>query len=108
MSGAQAKAAIIAGCIGVIAEVHFCCSFLFLVIKYNLLDQKLILQISKDALMKRFVQGWLNLYSDNLDKIITLIREYKQNKQAISIGYLGNVVDLWYVISSRLFLCATN
>ncbi|CAI4222114.1 unnamed protein product [Auanema sp. JU1783] len=71
MSGAQPKAARIAGCIGVIAE------------------------ISKEALLKRHSQGWLDVHSDNLDEIINWIREYKQKKEAISIGYLGNVVDLW-------------
>lgn len=71
MSGAQPKAASIAGCIGVIAE------------------------ICPKALLKRHEQGWLDVYSDELDKIIDWIREYRKKKQAISIGYLGNVVDLW-------------
>uniref|UniRef100_A0A915AI08 Urocanate hydratase n=3 Tax=Parascaris univalens TaxID=6257 RepID=A0A915AI08_PARUN len=71
MSGAQAKAACIAGCVGVIAE------------------------ISEAALKKRHSQGWLDVYSDKLDEVIQMIREYREKKQAISIGYLGNVVDLW-------------
>uniref|UniRef100_A0AC34FJ66 Urocanate hydratase n=1 Tax=Panagrolaimus sp. ES5 TaxID=591445 RepID=A0AC34FJ66_9BILA len=71
MSGAQAKAAVISGCVGVIAE------------------------ISEKALLKRHHQGWLDIYSDNLDTVISHIKEYRQNKQAVSIGYLGNVVDLW-------------
>ncbi|VDM23547.1 unnamed protein product [Toxocara canis] len=71
MSGAQAKAARIAGCVGVIAE------------------------ISESALKKRHAQGWLDVFSDQLDEVIKMIREHRQKKQAISIGYLGNVVDLW-------------
>jgi urocanate hydratase len=30
-----------------------------------------------------------------LEKIIDWIKEYRSKKIAISIGYLGNVVDLW-------------
>ncbi|CAI5449018.1 unnamed protein product [Caenorhabditis angaria] len=71
MSGAQPKAAKIAGCIGVIAE------------------------ISKTALLKRHEQGWLDVYSDDLDQIIYLIKEHRKLKSTISIGYLGNIVDLW-------------
>uniref|UniRef100_A0A1I7XRZ9 Urocanate hydratase n=1 Tax=Heterorhabditis bacteriophora TaxID=37862 RepID=A0A1I7XRZ9_HETBA len=67
MSGAQPKAAKIAGCIGVIAE----------------------------ALQKRYDQGWLDMYSDDLSSIIDFIRKHRENQQAVSIGYLGNVVDLW-------------
>ncbi|KAI1721025.1 urocanase rossmann-like domain-containing protein [Ditylenchus destructor] len=71
MSGAQAKAAVICGCIGVIAEIN------------------------ERALLKRHEQGWLDVYSDKLDRIIDLIKEHRQKKMAISIGYLGNIVDLW-------------
>ncbi|CAJ0936282.1 unnamed protein product, partial [Mesorhabditis belari] len=70
MSGAQAKAAKIAGCVGVIAE------------------------ISEKALKKRHDQGWLEIYSTNLDEIVGLIKEARSERKAISIGYLGNVVDL--------------
>uniref|UniRef100_A0A8R1E1Z8 urocanate hydratase n=1 Tax=Caenorhabditis japonica TaxID=281687 RepID=A0A8R1E1Z8_CAEJA len=71
MSGAQPKAAKIAGCIGVIAE------------------------ISETALLKRHEQGWLDIYSRELEHIVEWIKEYRAKKAAISIGYLGNVVDLW-------------
>lgn len=36
------------------------------------------------------------MYSDNLEEIVKLIKEYRKKKEAVSIGYLGNVVDLWY------------
>ncbi|XP_050412129.1 urocanate hydratase isoform X1 [Patella vulgata] len=71
MSGAQAKAAVIAGCIGVIAEV------------------------SEEAIYKRYNQGWLLQVTASLDVCITMIRQAKQNKTTTSIGYHGNVVDLW-------------
>ncbi|XP_066285375.1 urocanate hydratase-like [Branchiostoma lanceolatum] len=71
MSGAQAKAAVVAGCIGVIAEV------------------------SEDALVKRHKQGWLMETTSNLDECMNMIRRYKREKKTTSIGYLGNAVDLW-------------
>ncbi|CAD6198752.1 unnamed protein product [Caenorhabditis auriculariae] len=71
MSGAQPKAAKIAGCIGVIAE------------------------ISREALLKRHQQGWLEVYSESLDQIIAWIKEHRAAESSISIGYLGNIVDLW-------------
>ncbi|RLV99473.1 hypothetical protein DV515_00009757 [Chloebia gouldiae] len=71
MSGAQAKAAVIAGCVGVIAEVD------------------------EAALLKRHKQGWLMEISNNLDHCIARLREARKNKTALSLGYHGNVVDLW-------------
>ncbi|XP_053377370.1 urocanate hydratase-like isoform X2 [Mercenaria mercenaria] len=71
MSGAQAKAAVICGCVGVIAEV---CG---------------------EALYKRYNQGWLLEVTDDLDKCISMIRKAKREKRTTSIGYHGNVVDLW-------------
>lgn len=71
MSGAQAKAGVICGIVTVIAEV------------------------SKEALEKRYKQGWLLEKFDDLDKLIARIKEAKKNGEGTSIGYLGNVVDLW-------------
>ncbi|PNF25209.1 Urocanate hydratase [Cryptotermes secundus] len=71
MSGAQPKAAVIAGCIGVVAEV------------------------SLEALEKRQAQGWLHKIERDLDRVIRRIREAKRTKKAVSIGYHGNVVSLW-------------
>lgn len=34
--------------------------------------------------------------TDSLDECISLIRQAKKQKKACSIGYRGNVVDLWY------------
>lgn len=71
MSGAQAKAAVICGCVGVIAEV------------------------SREALYKRYDQGWLLEVTDDLEQCISMIRRAKREKRVTSIGYQGNVVDLW-------------
>ncbi|MDD5570597.1 MAG: urocanate hydratase [Bacteroidales bacterium] len=71
MSGAQPKAAVIAGAIGVIAEVN------------------------PKALKTRHSQGWVDEVFDNLDKLIQRIEKARTNKEAVSLAYLGNIVDLW-------------
>ncbi|XP_074646794.1 urocanate hydratase-like [Tubulanus polymorphus] len=71
MSGAQPKAAVICRCVGVIAEV------------------------SEDALNKRYDQGWLLENTNDLDDLIKRIRRCRRDKSPISIGYHGNVVDVW-------------
>ncbi|XP_039403042.1 urocanate hydratase isoform X5 [Mauremys reevesii] len=71
MSGAQAKAAVIAGCVGIIAEVD------------------------EAALLKRYRQGWLMEITDSLDHCIARLRDARENKISLSLGYHGNVVDLW-------------
>ncbi|MCB9234499.1 MAG: urocanate hydratase [Bacteroidia bacterium] len=71
MSGAQPKAAVIAGAVGVVAEIN------------------------PDAAHKRKDQGWLDELYESLDELIPRILEAKNNREAVSIGYLGNIVDLW-------------
>ncbi|XP_056380882.1 urocanate hydratase isoform X2 [Hyla sarda] len=71
MSGAQAKAAVIVGCIGVIAEVD------------------------ENALVKRHKQGWLMEITKSLDECIQRIRKAREAKEILSLGYHGNIVDLW-------------
>jgi len=70
MSGAQAKAAVIAGAVCIIAE------------------------IDPIAANKRHQQGWLTELYDDLEKVISRSKQAVENKEAISIGYLGNIVDL--------------
>ena len=70
MSGAQAKAAVIAGAVCIIAE------------------------IDPIAANKRHEQGWLTELYHDLDKVISRSKQAVENKEAISIGYLGNIVDL--------------
>jgi len=71
MSGAQAKATVIAGGVAVIAEIN------------------------PAAIKRRYAQGWLNYWSDDLDKVIYEMELSESKGEARSIGYLGNVVDLW-------------
>ncbi len=71
MSGAQAKAGVIAGAVAVIAEIN------------------------PKAIHKRYDQGWLDEMYDDLDRLIERIVQAKHRKEAVSVGYLGNVVDLW-------------
>jgi len=71
MSGAQPKAAVIAGAIGIVAEIN------------------------PKAVHTRFSQGWVDEVYEDLDKIIERIRQAKAEKKAVSIAYQGNIVDLW-------------
>ncbi len=71
MSGAQPKAAVIAGAVGVVAEIN------------------------PKALKLRHEQGWLDEYETDLDKLVLRIERAVREKKGVSLGYLGNVVDLW-------------
>lgn len=79
MSGAQAKAVEIAGGIGVIAEVD------------------------KSRIETRHEQGWLSKFSDDLEEIFNWVDESRKSGASISIGYCGNVVNLWkYVFENKI------
>ena len=71
MSGAQPKAGNIAGCITVCAEVN-----------------PKIAQVRLD-------QGWVDEKLIDLDKLVTRVRVAKENKETVSLAYLGNIVDVW-------------
>lgn len=71
MSGAQAKAAVIAGAVGVIAEVN------------------------EKAAVKRHSQGWVDELFYSMDKLMSRIVKAKNDKESVSLAYVGNVVDLW-------------
>ncbi|CAF4909318.1 unnamed protein product, partial [Rotaria magnacalcarata] len=71
MSGAQPKACQLLGCVGVIAEV------------------------SEEAARKRYNQGWCQELIYDLNQVVARIRECREKKLGTSIGYVGNVVDLW-------------
>ena len=71
MSGAQAKAAVIAGAICVIAEIN------------------------PRPLYKRHEQGWLQDVATDLDSVLSRIEQARKDKSPLSLGYLGNIVDLW-------------
>nr|WP_315166670.1 urocanate hydratase [uncultured Flavobacterium sp.] len=71
MSGAQPKAGNIAGCITVCAEVNPKITH----IRHN--------------------QGWINEVIQDIDELVQRVALAKANEEVVSIGYLGNVVDVW-------------
>ena len=71
MSGAQPKAGNIAGCISVTAEIN------------------------PKAVHTRHSQGWVDEVIDDLEKLSARVTKAKQNKEVVSIAYLGNIVDVW-------------
>lgn len=71
MSGAQPKAAKIAGLVSITAELN------------------------PKAVKTRHSQGWVDEVFNNLDALITRTKNAQQNKEAVSLAYEGNVVDLW-------------
>ena len=75
MSGAQGKAAVIAGCVGVLAEIN------------------------PDAVNKRLEQGWVDEVFTDLPALLDRIRTAKQDHQAVALAYQGNVVDLWEALA---------
>ncbi len=77
MSGAQPKAGKIADLITVIAEIN------------------------PKATETRFSQGWVDEVHDDLDKLISRIKECAKNKKGISLAYKGNVVDLWEKLANE-------
>ena len=71
MSGAQPKAASIAGVISVIAEIN------------------------PKALNTRYSQGWVDEVFSDLNSLVKRVRKAVTDKLVISIAYAGNIVDLW-------------
>lgn len=67
----QPKAAVIAGAIGVVAEIN------------------------PKATKTRYEQGWVNEVYTDLDKLMQRILLARKNKEAVSLAYQGNIVDLW-------------
>ena len=79
MSGAQGKAAEISGAVGIIAEVD------------------------KSRIMTRYDQGWISKVSDDLDEVFAWSKEALADKEALSIAYHGNIVDLLaYVVDKNI------
>ena len=79
MSGAQPKAAFIAGAVGVFAEVD------------------------ASRIQTRFDQGWVNMVSDDLDTVFARAEQARSNGERISIAYHGNIVDLLEAAIARNF-----
>ena len=71
MSGAQPKAGNIANCVTVCAEVN------------------------ANAATKRHQQGWVDELIDNMDELVTRVKQAQSNQEVVSIAYIGNIVDVW-------------
>lgn len=52
-------------------------------------------QVNLRAIQKRHTQGWLTEYTTDISVLINRINSAVKAKQAISIGYHGNIVELW-------------
>lgn len=71
MSGAQPKASDIAGVVSIVAEIN------------------------PKAVTKRYEQGWVDEVYTELDPLLERARKAVAAREAVSLAYQGNVVDLW-------------
>lgn len=71
MSGAQPKAGDIAGVVSIVAEINH------------------------KAVTKRYEQGWVDEVYTELDPLLERARKAVAAREAVSLAYQGNVVDLW-------------
>lgn len=79
MSGAQPKAATIAGAVGIFAEVDL------------------------SRIQTRLDQGWVNLVSSDLEEVFFRADAARRAGERISIAYHGNIVDLLEAAIARNF-----
>jgi urocanate hydratase len=77
MSGAQPKATVIAGMICVIAEIN------------------------PKVVEVRHSQGWVDEVFTNLDELTKRVIEAQKYKEAVSLAYQGNVIDLWEKLAEQ-------
>ncbi len=77
MSGAQPKAAKISGVVSITAEIN------------------------PAAARKRYEQGWVDEIYTDLDAIIDRALKAVEAREALSLAYQGNVVDLWERLAER-------
>ncbi len=77
MSGAQPKAGTIAGLITLVAEIN------------------------PKAVEMRYQQGWVDEVFADLDHLLRRLQSARQRGEAVSLAYLGNVVDLWERLASE-------
>lgn len=76
MSGAQPKAATINGIICIVAETN------------------------EYALKKRHSQGWLHEMYHDISKLLQRAKVAQDGGESISIGYVGNIVELWEAVAA--------
>ncbi len=77
MSGAQPKAAKISGVVSITAEIN------------------------PSAVEKRHAQGWVDEVFCEVDAVIDRALAAVERREAVSLAYLGNVVDLWERLAAR-------
>ena len=77
MSGAQAKAGVIANGVCIIAEIN------------------------SEATDKRYKQGWVDEIFTDLDSLLDRALLARKKKEAVSLAYNGNIVKLWERIIER-------
>ncbi|MGF1559831.1 MAG: urocanate hydratase [Flavobacteriaceae bacterium] len=77
MSGAQPKAGTIAGCITICAEVN------------------------PEAAKKRHRQGWVDELTASLDELVGRTKKAIEQKEVVSIAFIGNVVEVWQRFDSE-------
>ncbi len=81
MSGAQGKAAKIAGGVGIIAEVDL------------------------SRINTRLEQGWIDFHYTDLGKLFDQAKESMEKKEPIALAYHGNIVDLLeYAVDNNIHL----
>jgi urocanate hydratase len=79
MSGAQPKAADIAGAISITAEVDY------------------------SRIETRLKQGWVQRATDDLEQAFLWVAQARLDRTPLSVAYHGNVVDLWqYVVDHAI------
>lgn len=77
MSGAQPKAGNIAGVVSVTAEIN------------------------PKAVATRHGQGWVDEVYTSLPELLARINEARSRREAVSLAYQGNVVDLWEYLADN-------
>ncbi len=77
MSGAQPKAAKISGVVSIVAEIN------------------------SAVVEKRHAQGWVDEVYSDVNDVIDRALVAMEKREAVSLAYLGNVVDLWERLAER-------
>lgn len=81
MSGAQGKAAHIAGAVGIIAEVD------------------------ESRIKTRLTQGWVDAIAQTKEEAFAIAQEYLNKKEAKAVAFHGNIVDLLeYAVEKNIFI----
>ena len=77
MSGAQPKAAKISGVVSIVAEIN------------------------PAAVQKRHAQGWVDEVHTDVNEVIDRAIAAQQAREAVSLAFQGNIVDLWERLAAR-------